>query len=173
MQSGTAEGCNPRGLRVGAGVCPDTPAAVNPGHLPRDSASDGITTEELMLRSLGILATVIAMAVVLYLYAKQAQTLAGSVPGGSLQSTPVITMVKDDLLGIANAERAYQAQAGRYASLDELTDGQPTVIRRERSPFSYSVETSETGFRVTATRSGPGSPSQLSIDETMEIQSSE
>ena len=125
-----------------------------------------------MLRSLGILATLIAVAVVLYLYAKQAQTIAGTVPGGSLQSAPVVTGVKDDLIAIANAERAYQAQAGRYGSLEELRDGQSTTIRRERPPYSYSVETRETGFRVTATRSGPGSPSEISIDETMAIQSS-
>lgn len=126
-----------------------------------------------MLRSLGILATLIAMAVVLYLYAKQAQTIAGTVPGGSLRFAPMVTGVKDDLIAIANAERAYQAQAGRYASLEELTDGQSTTIRRERPPYSYSVEARETGFHVTATRSRPGGSSELSIDETMEIHSSE
>lgn len=126
-----------------------------------------------MARSFGILATLIVTAVIFYLYARQSQTIAGAVPGGSLQSTPIETSVKDDLVAIASAERAFQTQAGRYASLDELNDGQSTAIRRERPPYSYSVETSETGFRVTATRSGPGSPSELSIDETMQIRSSE
>src|SRR5215469_11210532 len=113
------------------------------------------------------------MAVGLYLYATQSKTISESVPGGTLQSIPNITGVKNDLIAIANAERAYMAQQSRYASLEELVAAQYSAIPRGRPPYSYSVEVGDAGFRVIATRSGPGGPSALSIDETMQISSSE
>lgn len=126
-----------------------------------------------MARIFGFLAMVIAMAIGLYLYARQTQGISESVPGGTLQSTPNISGVKNDLIVIANAERAYMAQQSRYASLEELVAVQYSAIPRGRPPYSYSVEVSEAGFRVIAARSQPGGPSQLSIDETMQISSSE
>jgi len=126
-----------------------------------------------MARIFGFLAMVIAMAVGLYLYARQSQGISESVPDGTLQSTPNIAGVKNDLIVIANAERAYMAQQSRYASLEELVAAQYSAIPRGRPPYSYSVEVSEAGFRVIAARSRPGAPSELSIDETMQISSSE
>jgi hypothetical protein len=81
-----------------------------------------------------------------------------------------ITGVKSDLISIANAERVYQASQGKYATLDELIAGNYVTIRGERPPYTYRVEASESGFRAVATRSTKGSPSQVSISETMEIQ---
>ena len=116
----------------------------------------------------------IAMGIGLYLYAKQSQTIAESVPGGTLKSAAVIAGVKNDLIVIANAERAYMAQQSRYGSMEDLVSAQYSHIPEGRSPYSYSVETSEAGFRVVATRSGPnGGPSELSIDETMQVRTSE
>lgn len=126
-----------------------------------------------MARIFGFLAMVIAMAVGVYLYARQSQGISASVPGGTLQSVPNIAGVKNDLIVIANAERAYMAQQSRYASLEELVAAQYSAIPRGRPPYSYSVEVSQTGFRVTATRSTPGGPSELSIDDSMQITSSE
>jgi hypothetical protein len=80
--------------------------------------------------------------------------------------------VKGDLLSIANAERVFNATEGRYGSIDDLVTGHYMPPRTDRPPFSYDLQTTGSGFRVTATRSGPGSPSQMWIDETMEIQSS-
>jgi hypothetical protein len=124
-----------------------------------------------MVRTFGLLVTVIAIAIGIYLYAKQSQTIAGSVPGGTLKSAPEITGVKGDLLSIANAERSYMASEGKYASsIDDLVNAHYITIRGERPPYSYSIETSSTGFRVVATRSGEGGgPSEISIDETMQI----
>lgn len=128
-----------------------------------------------MVRAFGLLVTVIAIAVGIYLYAKQSQTIAGSVPAGTLKSAPNLTGVKGDLLSIANAERSYLASEGRYAtSIDELVNAHYLAIHGERPPYSYSLETSSSGFRVVATRSGEsGGPSEISIDETMQIQSSD
>jgi hypothetical protein len=47
---------------------------------------------------------------------------------------------------------------------------------RQRPPYTYEVETSSSGFRVVATRSGDdgsGTPAQLSVDENMEFKTSE
>ena len=128
-----------------------------------------------MARTFGLLVSVIAIAIGLYLYAKQSQTTAGSLPGGTLKSAPNITGVRGDLLSIANAERNYMASEGRYAtSIDNLVDAHYLTIRGERPPYSYSIETTSSGFRVVATRSGgSGGPSEISIDETMQIQSSD
>ena len=126
-----------------------------------------------MARIFGFLTMVIAIAIGLFLYARQSQGISESVPGGTLQSAPNLAGVKNDLIVIANAERAYLAQQSRYASLEELVRAQYSAIPRGRAPYSYSVEVSEAGFRVIAARSGPGGPSQLSIDETMQISSSE
>lgn len=126
-----------------------------------------------MLRTFGLLATVIAMAIGVYLYSKNAQSIASATPGGTLQSLPVLTGVKGDLLSIANAERMYMAQQGKYGSFDELVAAHYISIASERPPYSYDVQTSDSGFRVTATRSGPGGPAQLWIDESMQIQTSD
>jgi len=128
-----------------------------------------------MARTFGLLVSVIAIAIGLYLYAKQSQTTAGSLPGGTLKSAPNITGVRGDLLSIANAERNYMASEGRYAtSIDNLVDAHYLTIRGERPPYSYSIETNASGFRVVATRSGEsGVPSEISIDETMQIHSSD
>jgi hypothetical protein len=125
-----------------------------------------------MGRVFGLVATVLAMAVGLYIYSKQGQNLAASAPGGNLQSYANITGVKNDLIAIANAERSFNTQEGRYGSLDELNSGKYITIKGERGNYTYDVQTTGSGFRVTATRSTPGGPSRLWIDETMEIQTS-
>lgn len=125
-----------------------------------------------MGRILGFVGTLLAAAIVFYLYTRQAQTVSQFSGGGTVQSAEVLTGVKGDLLGIANAERGFNAEQGRYGSFDELSASRYISIKNERPPYSYDVQTTSTGFRVTATRSGPGSPAQLWIDETMEIQTS-
>lgn len=81
--------------------------------------------------------------------------------------------VKNDLLGIAQAERAYQAQHGAYASLDELTSsGALTMSKSGRDGYTYEVETSATSFRAiahcpAATNSGCTS---YAVDPSMEVQ---
>jgi len=82
------------------------------------------------------------------------------------------TGVKNDLIQIANAERMYFAQNGRYATWEELLDGGNLRLEKpERRSYAYSVETSANTFTVTARYTGPaeaGYPT-LTIDQTMEI----
>jgi hypothetical protein len=92
-------------------------------------------------------------------------------------STPTATIdvvgVKNDLLGIAQAERAYQAEHGSYASLDELTSsGALTMKRASRGGYTYDVETSAAGFRAIAhCPSAQGSPcTNYAVDQSMEVQ---
>ena len=125
-----------------------------------------------MGRILGFVGVLISAGLVFYLYTKQAQSVATVGGGTTVQAAAVMTGVRGDLLGIANAERVFNATEGHYGSLEDLVSGQYMPAKGDRPPFSYDVQTTATGFRVTATRSGPGSPSEMWIDETMEIQSS-
>lgn len=128
--------------------------------------------ENHMGRMLGFCGLLIAAGLIFYLTTKQAETVSQIGGGSTIQSAENLTGVKGDLLSIANAERQYQAEEGHYGSFDDMVSAHLIAIKNERPPYSYDVETTSNGFRVTATRSGPGSPSQLWIDENMEVQSS-
>jgi hypothetical protein len=121
---------------------------------------------------MGFLSLVVAMAVGMYIYSQQ---LKSASPAGTAnpEGTVNIVGVQNDLLSIARAEREYQAEKGSYASLDELVSANYVTVKGERPPYSYQVDTSEAGFRVTATRSTPGSPAQIWIDDTMQVHRSE
>ncbi len=125
-----------------------------------------------MGRVLDFLTLVIAMAVGMYIYSQQ---LKSTSPAGTdnPEGTVNIVGVQNDLLSIAHAEREYQAEKGSYASLDELISANYVTVKGERPPYSYAVETAANGFRVTATRSIPGSPAQIWIDDTMQVHTSE
>ena len=126
-----------------------------------------------MGRVLGFLGTVITMAIGMYIYSLQVKTLSPSTDGGNTEEVATITGVKNDLVGIANAERGYQASQGKYASLDELTSGNYLTIKGERPPYIYDVEIGSSGFRATATRTTKGAPAQLWITEAMEVKASD
>jgi hypothetical protein len=125
-----------------------------------------------MGRAFGFISIVIVMAVGMYIYSIQLKD--ASAPGNATTPTGTANIVgiKNDLISIANAERGYFATEQKYASLDELVSGHYITIERQRPPYTYDVETTSTGFRVTATRDTAGSPAQLWIDENMQVQSS-
>ena len=125
-----------------------------------------------MGRILGFAGVLMSAAIVFYLYTKQAESVAHIGGGTTVQAAEVMTGVKGDLLSIANAERSFNATEGHYGSIEDLVSGHYMPPKGDRPPFAYDIQTTASGFRVTATRSGAGSPGQLSIDETMEIQSS-
>jgi hypothetical protein len=83
-----------------------------------------------------------------------------------------VTGVEADLTGMAQAERSAMALNGHYATLEELESSGNVQEGRTKGRFgyTYSVETSEHSFTITAKYSGPanGMPT-LSIDETMQI----
>lgn len=126
-----------------------------------------------MGRVLGFVGTIVTMAIALYIYSLQVKTLTPSGGSGDPQEFATIAGVKNDLIGIANAERGYLATQGKYASLDELRSGNYISIKGERPPYIYDVETTSGSFRATATRTTKGAPAQLWITETMEVQASD
>ena len=126
------------------------------------------------MRLFGFLGLVITLAVGMYIYSVQIKTIEPSVADGTgpmnATEAPLIAGVRNDLIAIASAERGFLAQEGHYGSLDDLITKEYITIKAERPPYSYSVETSDNSFRVTATRSTPGSPSQLWITDDMSVQ---
>lgn len=129
-----------------------------------------------MGRVLGFLSLLAAVAIGMYLYAHDAQSSSAAAGVNNPKAAIDITGVRTDLLTIAQAERGYFALQGKYASLDELIASRSMSVARQRQPYTYDIETSGSGFRVVATRSGDdasGLPSQLSVDENMQFQSTQ
>ena len=127
------------------------------------------------MRAFGLLGLVITVAVMLFLYRSyftgatgDATTLGSNNP----RAVADVTGVQNDLLSMAQAERAYMALNGHYASLDDLHSTGDLQIdpNRERLGYSYSAEIEDRKFVITATYSGPatGMPT-LSIDESMSV----
>jgi hypothetical protein len=129
-----------------------------------------------MGRVFGFLSVVVVLGVGMYIYSRQTQSSSAAAGANSPKAAVNITGVKSDLISIATAERRYYASEGKYASFDELISSNYITVARQRPPYTYEVETSSSGFRVVATRSGDnssGTPARLSVDENMEFQTSE
>ena len=129
-----------------------------------------------MSRALGFIGLLIVLGIGAYIYMGQTQAVT---PGGGVggtatpRSTIDVVGVKNDLMALANAERRHFASEGKYVSIDELrSSGDISMPSNHRGPYEYSAETSDAGFRITATYSGPPDadvPHTLSIDETMQV----
>lgn len=81
--------------------------------------------------------------------------------------------VKNDLLGIAQAERMYQTEHNSYGSLDDLVSGGAMTLKRTgRDGYTYEAEVSADSFRIIAhcpSATVPGC-TNYAVDQTMEIQ---
>ena len=124
-----------------------------------------------MGRALGFISLIIVLGVGAYIYMRQSQSVA---PAGSsnLRATADLIGVKNDLLAIAQAERSHNAMHTGYVSIEELrSQGELTMTRDNRGPYTYSAELNDGGFRIVATYSGsdPGLPHTLSVDQSMEV----
>jgi len=129
-----------------------------------------------MSRLFGFLSVIIVLGVGMYIYSKQVQSSSAPAGANSPKAAINITGVRSDLISIATAERRYFATEGKYASFDELISSHSLTVNRQRPPYSYEIQTTASGFRVVATRSGDAAadtPAQLSVDENMEFQTSE
>jgi hypothetical protein len=114
-----------------------------------------------------VMVVAVVVAAGLYLYSRQVQTLTP----GHIGSTIDVIGVRSDLLAIANSERRYLAINGKYASLDDLRESGDLHIP-SRPGYKYSAKTSDTGFKIIATYSGPDptAPRHISVDETMTLE---
>ena len=124
------------------------------------------------MRSLGNLAgllVVALIAVLAYKFYFSQQSGGTATP----KQTIDVVGVKNDLIAIAQAERAYQAEHNSYGSLGDLTSsGEMSMARPGRDGYTYEVETSSDSFRAVAhcpAATMPGCTS-YAIDQTMEIQ---
>ena len=126
-----------------------------------------------MGRAFGFIGTMVTLAIGMYIYSLQVKTLMPGAGSGDPAEVTTITGVKNDLIGIASAERGYLASQGKYASLEELTSGNYLTIKNERPPYIYDVQIIGSSFRATATRTTKGAPAQLWITETMQVQASD
>jgi len=105
-----------------------------------------------------LIATLLVAMIAIFAYSYFLKK-AAPVPGTMVTQAVSITGVQMDLTSIAQAERAYDAQNGSYASLDQLTSsGSLTMERSGRDGYTYAVETSSSGFTVTATYTPPPPP---------------
>ena len=126
-----------------------------------------------------LLSLLIAVAIVFVAYRLYLTRTVAPGPEGSSMTVPTqaitLTGVKNDLNAIAQAERAWFAEHGSYATLDELTSsGALTMKRPGRDGYSYSVNVSANGFTVTARYQGPSGLNYpvLVVDQTMQIRES-
>jgi len=129
-----------------------------------------------MGRIFGFISVVVVMGAGMYIYSRQVQSTSVAAGGNSPKAAINITGVRSDLISIASAERRYFATEAKYASLDELISSNYITVTRQRPPYTYEVQTSSSGFRIVATRSGEdnsGAPAQFSVDENMEFRTSE
>ena len=120
---------------------------------------------------LGLLAVALIAVFAYKFYFSQMQS-AGTGAATPAQAIDIVG-VKNDLVGIAQAERAYQAEHGAYASLDELTSsGALTMKKTGRDGYTYDVQTSDSSFRAIAHCPAATSPgcTSFAIDPSMEVQ---
>jgi hypothetical protein len=127
------------------------------------------------MKSLAGLLVVALLAGVVYKYYFANLQSAGTGTATPTQTIDIVG-VKNDLLGIAQAERAHLALHGSYASLDELTSsGELTMNRSGRNGYTYSVETGDQTFRAVAhcpTATYPGC-SNFAVDQSMEVRATQ
>jgi len=119
---------------------------------------------------LGLAALLIGAAVTLYLYKTQL-TQSQAAGAGTPAQTINVVGVKNDLISIAQAERAYQAEHNTVASLDDLvSSGEMSMRKAGRDGYTYGVEASGDGFRVTARCAVAGCTNYV-VDQSMEVRS--
>ena len=125
------------------------------------------------MRGLGSLVGLLVVALIAVMtykyYFEKVQSTSGMTPAQTIN----MVGVKNDLLGIAQAERAYQAEHGAYAALSDLTSsGALTMASAGRDGYVYDVDLSGGGFRAFThcpAATNPGCPN-WSVDQTMEVQ---
>lgn len=146
-------------------------------------ATARVATRPLLYRSHGdenrlmraLVALLVACAVVFGVYhfyfRKMPVTDEGTAPTQAIS----LTGVRSDLLQIGQAERAFIAENGKCATLDELISSRTLAMeRKERDGYAYSVECaggsfSATGRHAPAAADSPIRYPTLAIDQTMQV----
>jgi hypothetical protein len=126
---------------------------------------------EVLMRSAGSMISILVVAVIGLLvykfYFTQSQSTGTLTPAQTIN----VVGVKNDLLAIAQAERNYQAEHSSIASLDELvSSGEMSIKKTGRDGYTYDIESSAEGFRVTARCSAAAAGcTNYAVDQSMEV----
>jgi hypothetical protein len=135
------------------------------------ACATGSPLPEVVMRAvLGIVALLAGVAVSLFIY-RSSLTQSQAAGAGTPAQTINVVGVKNDLLAIAQAERAYQVEHSSVASLDELVSGGEMSMKKSgRDGYTYDVESTSDGFRVTAhCPSGLAGCTSYVVDQSMEV----
>jgi hypothetical protein len=127
----------------------------------------------------GLIGVLVIAAVGLGIYMYSLKQMAPG-PGMVVTQNISIVGVKNDLVGIAQAERMYYTQNGSYADLPTLAStGTMNIARTSRDGYTYTATPSGNTFTVTATYTPPPveNPAGVTpphfptftIDQTMEV----
>jgi hypothetical protein len=124
------------------------------------------------MRGVSFLGVLIAGLIAGYIYKTQYGGSATTAVQPVRQTIDVVG-VKNDLIGIAHAEREYMVQNGKYTSLEELTSsGTLTMLKPTRDGYTYDATAEDGNFRAIAhcPKSTMPGCTDLAIDSTMEVQ---
>ncbi len=124
----------------------------------------------------GLAGMVVALAIGLLIYKFYFTSGQQAMPAAAPMQTVDVIGVKNDLLGIAQAERVYWAQHNAYGSLDDLvSSGAMAYKKTGRQGYTYDADASSQSFRVTARCTDPPMAGcvNFAIDQTMEISSTQ
>jgi len=126
------------------------------------------------MRSLGSLAGLLIVVLISAFTYKFYLAKSPAVGGAQTPAQTIdVVGVKSDLLGIAQAERLYQAQHGTYASMNDLvSSGAMSVRKSGRDGYTYDVDASADSFQAVAHCPADTQPgcTNYTIDQTMTIQ---
>lgn len=120
-----------------------------------------------MKSMIGILVVVLIAILAYQFYFSRAQSSGVATPAQMIN----VVGLKNDLVGIARAERAYQAEHGTYGSLDDLMAADAlTMDNRQREGYRYEVEITTGGFRVIGRCLAAAGCKSYFVDQEMEVQ---
>jgi hypothetical protein len=129
---------------------------------------------EVRMRALGSLAGLLIVALIAVFTYKLYFSKASAVSGAQTPAQTIdVVGVKSDLLGIAQAERLYQAEHGTYTSMDDLVSSGALSVRKSgRDGYTYDVDASADSFQAVAHCPADNHPgcTNYTIDQTMTIQ---
>jgi hypothetical protein len=122
---------------------------------------------------MGLLGLIVTLLIGQFVYRSYVAVPEGASLGtDNIRAVADVVGVKNDLLAMANAERAYMALNGRYAPLEDLFANGDLLVdpKRERQGYVYSAQVSDTRFLITAMYTGQaaGMPT-LSINDSMQL----
>jgi hypothetical protein len=124
------------------------------------------------MRGFSLIGVLVAGLIVGYIYKTQYAGTATTAVAPVRQTIDVVG-VKNDLMGIAHAERDYQALNLKYGSMDDLTSsGTLRMVKPGRDGYTYEVTTTDQNFRVVAhcPKSTLPNCTDYAVDSTMDIE---